>query len=263
MEKFYTLITGGSSGIGKAFAVECAKRGMNTLLVALPGPELEQTADEISSAYPVDVRHLAVDLTRIDAPEKVYSWCTDLNIRVNFLINNAGITGTTLFENSEPEYNDLRIMLNVRAMAMLTRYFIPVLKEIPGSRILNIGSMSGFFPVPYKTIYSATKAFVLSFSKSLSKELASSGIGVFIVCPNGVETNTLTSYRIQTHRIWSRLTTITPERLAKESLDRIEKGKKVFVPLFMNRLLLFTGKLLPDSIIMNLLEREFREELKY
>jgi short-subunit dehydrogenase len=154
-------------------------------------------------------------------------------------------------------------MLNIRALTLLTKYFIPLVRQFHGSKILNIGSMSGFFPVPYKSVYSATKAFVLSFSRSLSKELEGSGIGVFIVCPNGVETNTLTTIRIRTHGFWSKLTTIPCDRLAKLSLDKIEKGKKIFVPLFMNRLLLFIGKILPERIILHLLEKEFRDELKY
>jgi short-subunit dehydrogenase len=263
MEQYYTLITGSSSGIGKSLALECARRGMNILLVALPGPELEQTVSELKSKFTIEVSHFPVDLTGIEAPKSVFEWCMNQNFKVNFLINNAGITGTTSFEKSEPEYSDLRIMLNIRAMTLLTRYFIPMLKQYPGSKILNMGSMSGFFPVPYKTVYSASKAFVQSFSRSLSKELERSGIGVFIVCPNGVETNPLTATRIKTHGRWSKLTTIESERLAKLTLDNIEKGKRIYIPLLMNRLLLFVGKMLPEKIKLSLLEKEFREELNY
>ncbi|MCJ7447105.1 MAG: SDR family NAD(P)-dependent oxidoreductase [Bacteroidales bacterium] len=263
VEQYYTLITGSSSGIGKSLALECASRGMNMLLVALPGPELEQTANEIKSKFNIEVRYFAIDLTGIEAPRSVYEWCKNQNIKVNSLINNAGITGTTIFEKSNPEYSDLRIMLNVRALTLLTRYFIPLLRQCPESKIINICSMAGFLPVPYKSVYSATKAFVLSFSKSLAKELEGSGIRVTVVCPNGIESNTLSTQRIRTHKRWAKLVTITPGRLAKLTLDNAEKGKRIFIPLFINRFLLFIGKIIPDSIISQLLEKEFRDELNY
>jgi len=72
MEKFYTLITGGSSGIGKAMAFECARRNMNLVLISRPSPRLEQAASEIASKYNVDVRYFAADLTSPDAPLRVF-----------------------------------------------------------------------------------------------------------------------------------------------------------------------------------------------
>ncbi len=263
MEQYFTLITGSSSGIGKSFAFECAQRGRNLILVALPGPELDHTVSEIKSRFNVEVRYLAIDLTGLDAPSKVYEWCVNQNVKINFLINNAGIAGSTSFEQSDPEYSDVRIMLNVRALALLTRYFIPLLKQCPDSKILNTGSLSGYFPVPYKSIYSATKAFVLSFSKSLAKELESSGIQVSVVCPNGVESNPLAATRIKSHGFFGKLTTIDSDKLARLTLDKTEKGKMVYVPLFINRLLLVLSRIIPVRLRYNLLEKEFRNELNY
>ncbi len=263
MEQYFTLITGGSSGIGKYFAFECAERGMNLLLVALPGPELEETANEIESRFNVEVKHLAIDLSGLEAPAKVYEWCISQNVQVNFLINNAGIAGSTVFETSEPAYSDLRIMLNIRALTLLTRYFIPMLKQCHGSKILNIGSISGFFPVPYKSVYSATKAYVLSFTKSLAKELEGSGIGISVICPNGVESNTLSATRIKTHKFWGELVKIPTGKLAKRALDNAERGKRVYIPLFINRLILAFGRIIPERLITNFLEKEFKKELKY
>jgi len=263
MEECFTLITGGSTGIGKSFAFECAQRNRNLILVALPGPELDHTVSEIKSGFNVEVRHLAIDLTGLDAPCKVYEWCVNQNVKVDFLINNAGIAGSASFEQSDPEYSDVRIMLNVRALALLTRYFIPLLKQCPDSKILNIGSLSGYYPVPYKSIYSASKAFVLSFSKSLAKELESSGIQVSVVCPNGVDSNPLAATRIKSHGLLGKLTTIDSDKLAKLTLDKTEKGKMVYVPLFINRLLLLLSKIIPVRLMNNLLEKEFRNELKY
>src|SRR5665648_747994 len=127
MGKYFTLITGGSSGIGRSLAFECAGRGQNILIAALPGPELSRTANEISEKYNTEVHTFAVDLTTPDGPLNVYEWCAGENYTVSFLINNAGIAGAASFEQSDPQYTDTRILLNIRALALLTRYFLPML----------------------------------------------------------------------------------------------------------------------------------------
>ena len=83
----YTLITGASSGIGKALAIECAKRKMNLLLVALPGPELEETSQFLQKKYLVKVHSFPIDLTEKNAPDKVLNWCKEKSFSVNILIN--------------------------------------------------------------------------------------------------------------------------------------------------------------------------------
>ncbi|HUW93452.1 MAG TPA: SDR family NAD(P)-dependent oxidoreductase [Bacteroidales bacterium] len=263
MSKYFTLITGGSSGIGRSLAIECAGRGHNLLIASLPGPELSQTALEISGKYNVEVYTFAVDLTAADGPLHVYEWCVRENYAVSFLINNAGIAGAALFEQSEPEYTDTRILLNVRALALLTRYFLPMLRQCPAARILNISSLSGYFSIPYKSIYSASKAFVISFSGSLALELAETGIQVSVVCPNGVESNVSSSARINTHGLAGRLVKITSDRLAKITMDKVERGQEVIIPLFVNRLLMVISRLLPQRLTGRILMREFRNELRY
>lgn len=263
MSKYFTLITGGSTGIGRSFAFECARRKMNLLLVALPGPELKQTADEISSQYDIEVNCLETDLTESNAARKVFKWCQKENYNVNYLINNAGIAGAASFEQSDPEYTDIRILLNIRALALLTRYFLPMLRQSQPSKILNIGSLSGYFSVPYKSIYSASKAFVISFSKSLAFELEGSGIQVSVVCPNGVESNDVSNKRISTHGFKGEMVKISSDKLAKITLDKVEKGRKVIIPLFINRVLLIINRIIPQKLSGRLLMREFKNELKY
>ena len=93
----YALITGASKGIGKAMAVECATRGLNVLLVALPNENLSNTSFEISNKYSVKSDFLEINLTDSHGPQKVYNWCNKNNYNLNILINNAGIAGATVF----------------------------------------------------------------------------------------------------------------------------------------------------------------------
>ena len=126
----YTLITGGSGGLGKALAEECAGRGMNLILAALPDKELARTSEYIKNKYKVKVWIYGVDLVQRDAPEKIHAFCEHNGLTVNMLINNAGASGHAVFEKSSIAYNELRIHLNLRALVLLTRLFIPSMKKL-------------------------------------------------------------------------------------------------------------------------------------
>jgi hypothetical protein len=258
----YTLITGGSQGIGKGFAFECARRRMNILLVALPGKELENTVSELKEKYPVKVDNLAVDLIEKDAPQNVYNWCKKNNFTVNILINNAGIGGTTVFDKSTPEYCDMRIQLNIRALVLLCRYFIPEMKKLSKAYILNISSLSAFFAIPYKSVYASTKAFIFHFSKAIRDELYDTSISVSVVCPNGVYSNKGTYSRIAAHGNKGRATAISVEELAEITITKMLKGKVVIIPKFINKTIIVLMKMLPANLVQRLLRKEFKKEIE-
>ncbi|RLD68809.1 MAG: short-chain dehydrogenase [Bacteroidetes bacterium] len=258
----YTMITGGSEGIGKGFAFECAGRGMNILLVALPGTELKNAANELKARYSIKVETLAIDLTEKSAPENVFYWCKENNYSVNILINNAGVGGTTVFDESTPEYSDMRIQLNIRALVLLCRYFIPEMKNQPKAYILNVSSLSAFLAIPYKSVYVSTKAFILHFSKAIRSELYDSSISVSVVCPNGVVSNQETSSRIEAHGKKGKITAISIEELAKTTIREMLEGKATIIPKFVNKVIIVLVKIMPSALVQNLLRKEFKKEVE-
>jgi hypothetical protein len=258
----YTLITGGSKGIGKALALECARRGMNLLLVALPGDGLEDTAEEIRHRYHVTVHTLAINLTELQGPEEVYRWCNQNGYRVNILINNAGMGGTAVFGHSDPSYSDNLIMINIRAMTLLTHLFLPSMKQLPEAYILNMASMAAFFAIPYKTVYSSSKAYVVNFTRALRSELRKTSVSVSVICPSGVHTNTDVNERINAHGWKGRLTISALEKLSKEAIDKMLRKKTFIIPRFANRFLLVLHKLAPRTLSQYLVGREFEKEMR-
>lgn len=261
MKDNYTLVTGASKGIGKAIAIECASRKMNILIVALPDEDLKKTAHEISRKFDIKSDFLGVDLTMADGPENVYKWCIQNKYEVNVLVNNAGIAGTSVFENSTLEYSDTRIQLNIRALVLMCRLFISDLRKSPTSYILNIGSLSAYYAIPYKSVYAASKAFVVSFSTALNDELKDTSIFVSVVCPNGVETNKGTFNRIKSHGMIGNLTKISPCELAKYSITKMFQKKVIIVPKRINRFLLFLQKIIPEKLLQEILLKEFKKEI--
>lgn len=262
MEYTFTLITGASSGIGKAIANYCGSLGHNLILVSLPEEKLPEVAFDLADKYGVKTQYYETDLTRNDAPEELFRWTQECGMNVSILINNAGVAGASVFETSELKYIDDRIMLNIRATVMLTRLFIPVLRKHKESFILNLGSMAAFYPIPYKTLYSASKTFVLNFSRSLRAELQNSGVTVSILCPNGVRTNGFTHGRIDAHGKLGRWTELHVDTVARHGIDGMLNKKFIIIPGIINHLLYHIGRFVPSSIQVKMLHREFMKEVK-
>jgi short-subunit dehydrogenase len=258
----YTLITGGSMGIGKALANECARRGMNLLLVALPGPELEETAIEIREEFSVKVDTLGIDLTASPSPGKVLEWCEENNYTIDILMNNAGIAGSVIFEESSIEYSDERILLNIRALVILSRLFIPMLKQNKRAYILNTGSFSAYQPLAYKSVYAASKSFVHLFSLALNEELKDTTISVTVINPNGVRTNAGTYDRIKSHgKLVQKTLILDADKISQIAVEGMLKGKRIIVPGFWNRCILQITRPLPVNFKIKKAARIMRNEL--
>ncbi len=257
----YTLITGTSSGIGKEMAFYCASKGMNILNVALPNTGLKEVNEKIISEYKVKSHFFEIDLANPDSPEKVFEWVNKNNYKINFLINNAGMAGTSVFEESSLKYLNDRIMVNIRALVMLTRLFIPLLKEHKKSYILNVGSFSAFFAIPYKSLYAASKTFVLNFSRALKTEFKKTNIKISVICPNGVRTNEGTNKRIDAHGKRGQLTSMPAQKVAQIGVDNALKGKFLTIPGKINYILLILSKIMPLFIQEKILKKEFEKEV--
>jgi uncharacterized protein len=258
----FTLITGASSGIGKAMAWYCGSLGMNLILVSLPGEELNLVASGIAEKYSVRTVFFETDLTKLDSPQELFNWTHSNNLRINILVNNAGVAGASVFETSDLKYIDDRVLLNIRALVMLSRLFLPELQTHEKSYILNVASLAAFFPIPYKSLYSSSKAFVLYFSKAIRYELKGTGVNISVVCPNGVRTNATTNKRIDSHGKIGKLTEISAEIVARRGIDGMLKQKFMIIPGEINYLLLALQKILPSSVQQKILVREFIKEVK-
>lgn len=257
-QEAYTLVTGGSTGIGKAIAEECARRKHNLLLVALPGPELEETAADLNNRFGVKILYYNLDLTDEQAINEFYTWCCNHEIGIDMLINNAGMGGVGCFDCSDPGVNQKMIRLNVEALMTLTHKFLPFLKEQPESYILNMSSMASLHPVPFKTVYAASKAFVYFFSQGLREELKDSSVSVSVTCPGPVSTSNEVLLRIQQQGYLARLPLLTPQEVARISINGLLKKKSFIVPGKINRMYAWVYRLFPDSFVRHLFARKMK-----
>ena len=191
--KFFTgctaLITGASSGLGSEFARQLAPVASRLVLVARRTDRLEELAATLRGVHPkLDVRIFPADLADPARRDSLAGWLLNEKIDVDFLVNNAGLGDHGHFESSEWSRVQSMIDVNISALTHLTHLLVG--KMIVGGRaaILNVSSVAGFFPLPNMAVYSATKAYVTSFSEALAMELRPRGITVTALCPGPVPT---------------------------------------------------------------------------
>jgi len=256
----YTLITGASMGLGKEFAIEFARRGRNLILVALPGRNLSQLCEEIALTFGVKAIANECDLTDEKALLQMASEISS-EYSIDQLINNAGIGGTAAFENISIEYLEKIIHLNVRATTLLTRLMLPSLKEHEKALIMNIASVAAFGPLPFKTVYPASKAFIYSFSRSLGRELRKTGIKVVVVTPGPIVTNPDVAMRIIKQGALGRIGLLTAGQIAHIAIEGAVNGEEVIVPGFMNRLNRFLTRFTPESWRLSMMDKVLQKEL--
>jgi uncharacterized protein len=255
----YTLITGASEGFGKSLALECANRNMNLVLVALPGATLSSLAEFIKRNYSINVHCIEKDLCSDGACREVYNEVKAAGLKVNVLINNAGLGSTLLFAEGAVALYEKQIKLNVLATTLMTRFFLDELKANGPSHILNVGSMASFFCLRKKMVYGATKSFVYSFSRALRQELKKDKVYVSVLCPGGMNTNLSITLMIKNAGYFSRLAVMDPEQAAPIALNGLFANKAVIVPGRFNQGLLMLAKILPGFIKTMLMNRSVNE----
>jgi uncharacterized protein len=233
--KNFALVTGASQGLGREMAKELARQKRNVLLVALPGEGLPEFCKELKNGFGIEAYYFETDLTQSNSVFELASWALS-NYKIDVLINNAGIGGSLSFDTASIPYIENIILLNVRALSLLTRLILPELKKHPKAWILNVASMASFSPIAYKTVYPASKAFVYSFSRGLYEELKDTGVFVSVLHPGPIATNPEVSERIKANGFFGKLGLLTPAKLAKIAITQLFKRDSLILPGFMNKL---------------------------
>ncbi len=251
------LITGGSSGMGLEYARQLAAKGHDLLLVSNQQEELAKTAEEISQSYGVKVIGRYQDLAKETAAEELFGYCQAENLQIDILINNAGMF---FFEelSTENEAKALTMMrLHMFTPTRLCVLFGEEMKKRGSGYILNMSSMAAKLPCPGITIYSATKAYLKSFGKSLYFEMRPYGVGVTTVCPAAIATP-LYKLKPSLLKLGVNIGLIgTPQWLVRRALRRMFHHRRVVKPGLMNYYLPPLIAVLPKRLV-DLLWRKYK-----
>ncbi len=236
------LVTGASAGIGEVFARMLAERGTNLVLVARSEDKLHALAAELAAQHHIQADVIAADLSRTDAPREIYAQVQQRGLEIDMLINNAGFGTYGHFHELSLERQRDEVLVNVLALVELTHLVLPAMLSRGDGAVINVASTAAFQPVPHMAIYSATKAFVLSFSEALWAEYRSRGVRVLALCPGATETSFFDVVGSREPAIGS---ISTPEDVVLAGLHALERGKSFIIPGWQNYLVALSARLLP------------------
>ncbi len=253
----HVIVTGASKGIGKEICRELAARKYNLILVARTRKLLEELAGDLEQKHGIGAVPYAVDLTDLAAIDCMAKDLDSKGIQVTGLVNNAGFGTIGRFEKIDAETETRMIDLNVRALTHLCHLYLPRFKAAGSGFLLNIASMAGLMPMPLMSTYSATKAFVVSFSKSLAVEYEKSGVRICCVCPGVTETEFLDVQGSDASTLPSQLIQ-APADVARFAVKTLEKGGSFAVSGAFNQIGAALSNMIPDRTVAKLAYRSLK-----
>lgn len=260
------LITGASGGIGEALANKLAERKHNLLLVARNADKLATQCKNLSEKFGINAQFIVADLVKPETAEQVFTETQRRGLEIDMLINNAGIgSGGAFSELTLQSELDL-LQLNISSLVALTHLFLPQMQMRKSGTIINVASMAAFLPIPYMATYAASKVFVRSFTQAITEECKPYNIHVMLLCPGLTKTNFNKAAGIENEKGKGLGTeysnsTQSPEQVAEEALNALDKGKHFIVSGTMNRLAAKMTALVPNSIFARSFSKSYRKRI--
>ena len=252
-KRFFTLITGASGGIGHDLAMVAAADGKNLVLVARSVGKLEQIAEAIRRNYKTEVMPIVADLSDESGVNTLISEISNQNIQINTLINNAGFGDFGDFAKADLAKNMEMIRLNISTLTQLCHFALQEMLKTGNGKIMNIASTAAFMPGPGMAVYYASKAYVLSFSEALTRELKGSGITITTLCPGPTDTDFASAAGLGKSLLHRMLPPATSIQVAKAGYNAMTNGKAIEIPGFMNKLSTFIPRFSPRSLVRNMI----------
>ncbi|NLT30815.1 MAG: SDR family oxidoreductase [Propionibacterium sp.] len=239
------LVTGGTSGIGAAFATELASRGTNLVLVARDPARLAETAEDLGTRFGVEVEVLQADLDDHDDTQRVADRLLDPARPIDLLVNNAGfgLHSTLLGEDIGVHERAINVMM--RAVFVLTNAAARAMVARGSGRIINVASSSAYITMGH---YSAIKSYVLTLSEGLAVELRGTGVSVTAVCPGWVRTEFHDRAGIDASKL-PKIVWVEVDDVVREGLAASAAGKVVCVPRIGWKAATVLARLVPRVLI--------------
>lgn len=238
------LVTGASSGIGRAFALLLAERGHDLVVVARDVMRLEELAEQIG---PDRVEVLAADLTDDEGLAEVEDRLAEADRPVDLLVNNAGFGRTGRFVELPADGEEDQIRLNVMALTRLARAGLPPMIGRGRGGVINVSSIAGFAPAPVNATYGATKAYVTGLSLAIREELRGTGVRCLALCPGFTRTEFQARAGYASNRV-PRLLWQDAPTVARAGLAGLERDAGIVVPGILNKLGIAGLRLVPHRM---------------
>jgi len=254
------IITGATSGLGEAYAKALASKGWNLLLTGRRMDRLSQLKQEFENSYGVDVKLVKADFTNFLEFENLLEEIKRLK-NVDLLINNAGFGSRKGFFEEDYTSQQKMLQVHINATSRLTYEVVPKMIESKNGAVINVSSLSAFFPAPLNYFYCATKAFLVSFSECLHIDLLQQNIKVQALCPGFIKTEFHSRIHQKSEPVnWKeRVMWMEPEEVVKYSLKHLSRKRVLCIPGAVNKLLYRVSAFVPKRLYYYLMEKNARK----
>lgn len=256
----YTFISGATGGIGKAFAVSCAKRGNPLFLTGRSEENLSALKERLISEFGASVEVFACDLAKEEQRNLLLSFVKEKQMTFDRIINVAGVDIQKPFLEYEEQKVLMQIRINAEATIALTHALLKLRAD--KTELITISSMSSVSPMPYFALYSATKALLTNFFTAMHYELKGEGVKVTTILPGGVYTRPDIVEQIKRQGFWGRISAKTPEFVAEKSLRAVKKNKLKYIPGVFNKMLNFIMNVAPKRLVLAFINKRWKKERK-
>ncbi len=249
------LITGATGGLGREFAHLHAAKGNDVFLISKTQTALVALQAELTATYRASVHILAIDLSQVDAAEKIYEYAQTQNIEVEYLINNAGFGGRGEFAQRTMEEDISMLAVNVVTLTKLVKLFLPDFLHRGSGRILNVSSTAALTPGPLQAEYYATKAYVTSLSNAIWQEVQGTNISVTALMPGAMTTGFAATSGMGDTALFANA--VAPKAVAEAGYNGMMKGKlNVIAGLtFWQKPMMMLMPLMPKKMVMKLIQQ--------
>jgi uncharacterized protein len=247
------LITGASSGIGKALAENFAQDGYDVILAARSVSKMESQAVDLKDRYSIMATVIAADLESNEGAIKLYKEVKKRGFTLSALANNAGYGTFGEFNYSTLRSELAMMQINMNTIVVLTKLFMPDLLATKG-KIINTASTAAFQPGPYMAVYYASKAFVLSFSEAIAAELEGTGVTVTALCPGPTASGFQDKADMNTSALVKNKHLPTAEEVAALGYRAMQRGQRVYVPGLINWLMVQSLRFTPRRLVTKIVK---------
>jgi uncharacterized protein len=245
------MITGASSGIGEALAQCFAEHGFDLVLVARSAEKLKVIAATLAKTYGIKAWVAPADLSEPEAAHKLAAAMRRARRPIEVLVNNAGVLEHGAFAAMNPQRHRQMIDLNISGLTQMVACFAPDMIKRGQGKILNVASIAAFQPIPSLATYAATKAYVLSFTESLSEEFKGTGVSITALCPGVTATNMFSTAKQGSSQLdrLPRFLIGDAKSVANEGFEACMRGEVIRVPGAINQASIIAGRATPKWLL--------------
>jgi uncharacterized protein len=252
----YALITGATSGFGYEFAKLFAKDGYNLVLVARDQERLAQLSADLAQTFFVTILPVAKDLFNPAAAKEIYEEVKMKDVEVDVLINDAGQGEYGNFVEYDASRDIDMIQLNISSLVCLTKYFLTDMLSRNSGRILQVASLLGKYPTPLMTVYGATKAFVISFTEGLIRELKDTNVTMTALVAGAADTDFFHKAGAENTVTYREGDLSDPEEVANDAFTALMNGERRIISGFKNKVFAAVSNLMPDNALAATMHRK-------